>query len=239
MLHAEASYVQYDAEASRLGVQVQAEILGLPVPELIRTVKTAAIEKITFEVLKKLVFEEVGEAKLDEVAMSLMNNMVRGTGRRDFACHLALNKPIIGIGAPVGAYLPAVADIFGTGLVLPEHSEIGNAAGAISGNVMESIELLIRPKKGLAEMENPPCTLYWMQEKKDFEHMDEAVEYARVEGSRLVREKALASGADSVEVIVDNHRREAKLGGGWGGNLLLEMIVTVTGVGKPRLFYEG
>jgi N-methylhydantoinase A/oxoprolinase/acetone carboxylase beta subunit len=238
MLHAEGSYSYYDAEASKIGVKVQADILGIPVPEFIQSVKTAAIEKITFEVLKKLVFEEVGEAKLDEVAMSLMNNMVRGTGRRDFACHLELNKPIIGIGAPVGAYLPAVAKIFGTSLVLPEHSEIGNAAGAISGNVMESVELLIRPKKGLAEMENPPCTLYWMQEKKDFEHMEDAIEYARTEGSRLVKEKALASGADSVEVIVDTYRREAKLGGGWGGNILLELIITVTGVGKPRLFYE-
>ncbi len=239
MLHAEGSYSEYDAEASRIGVKVQAEILGMPVPEFIQAVKTAAIEKITFEVLKKLVFEEVGEAKLDEVAMSLMNNMVRGTGRRDFACHLALNKPIIGIGAPVGAYLPSVANIFGTSLVLPEHSEIGNAAGAISGNVMETLELLIRPKKGLAEMENPPCTLYWMQEKKDFEHMDDAVQYARTEGGRLVKEKALASGADTVEVLIDTYRREAKLGGGWGGNILLELIITVTGVGKPRLFYEG
>ena len=239
MLHAEGSYVQYDAEASKLGVRIQSEILGMPAPEFIQAVKTAAIEKITFEVLKKLVFEEVGEAKLDEVAMSLMNNMVRGTGRRDFACHLQLNKPIIGIGAPVGAYLPEVARIFDTPLVLPEHSEIGNAAGAISGNVMESLELLIRPKKGLAEMENPPCTLYWKQEKRDFEHMEEAIEYARAEGSRLVKEKALASGADTVEVIVDTYRREAKLGGGWGGNILLELILTVTGVGKPRLFYEG
>jgi N-methylhydantoinase A/oxoprolinase/acetone carboxylase beta subunit len=239
MLHAEGSYVEYDAEASMIGVQIQAQIIEMPVPEFIKAVKTAAIEKITFEVLKKLIFEEVGEAKLDEVAMSLMNNMVRGTGRRDFACNLKLNKPIVGIGAPVGAYLPRVSEIFGTGLVLPVHSEIGNAAGAISGNVMESLELLIRPRKGLAEMENPPCTLYWMQEKKDFEHLDEAVEYAKTEGSRLVKDKALASGADSVEVIVDTYRREAKLGGGWGGNLLLELVLTVTGVGKPRLFYEG
>ncbi len=239
MLHAEGSYREYDAEASMIGVRVQAEMLGMSVPEFIDAVKTAAVEKITFEVLRKLVFEEVGEAKLDEVAMSLMNNMVRGTGRRDFACHLELNKPIIGIGAPVGAYLPSVAKIFGTSLVLPDHSEIGNAAGAISGNVMEALELLIRPKKGLAEMENPPCTLYWMQEKRDFEHMEEAIEYAKTEGSRLVKEKALASGADTVEVIVDTYRREAKLGGGWGGSILLEMILTVTGVGKPRLFYEG
>jgi N-methylhydantoinase A/oxoprolinase/acetone carboxylase beta subunit len=238
MLHAEGSYVEYDAAASRIGVELQAANMEIPVPEFIETVKTAVIEKISTEVFKKLIYEEVGEAKLDEVTMSLINNMIRGTGRRDFACQLLLNKPIIGIGAPVGAYLPGVAERFHTGLELPLHSEIGNAAGAISGNVMEAVEMLIKPKKGLGAMENPPCTLYWMQEKKDFENLEEATAYARDEGSRLVRERALASGADTVEVLVDNHRKEARLDRGWGGNILLELNITITGVGKPRLFFE-
>ncbi|MBI0582970.1 MAG: hydantoinase/oxoprolinase family protein [Methanomassiliicoccus sp.] len=239
MLHAEGSYVEYDAAASLAGVQVQAENMGMSVQEFIDQVKTAVVEKITTEVLKKLVFEEIGETKLDEAAVSFMNNMVRGTGRRDIAYHMKLNKPIIGIGAPVGAYLPRVAELFGTELVLPEHSEVGNAAGAISGNVMEAVEMLIKPKKGLGAMENPPCTLFWMQEKKDFDSLEEARDYAKAEGGRLVRERALASGADTVEVLVDNHRKEARLDKGWGGNILLELNLTVTGVGKPRLFFEG
>lgn len=239
MLHAEGSYVAYDAEASRIGVEIQAANLEVSVPEFIETVKTAVIEKISTEVFKKLIYEEVGEAKLDEVTMSLINNMIRRTGRRDFACQLMLNKPIIGIGAPVGAYLPGVAERFHTTLELPLHSEIGNAAGAISGNVMESVEMLIKPKKGLGAMENPPCTLYWMQEKRDFEDLDLAAAYAREEGSRLVRKRALASGADTVEVLVDNHRKEARLDKGWGSNILLELNITITGVGKPRLFFEG
>jgi N-methylhydantoinase A/oxoprolinase/acetone carboxylase beta subunit len=239
MLHAEGSYVEYDAEASKIGVEIQAANLEVPVPEFIETVKTAVIEKISTEVFKKLIYEEVGDAKLDDVAMSLINNMILGTGRRDFACKLELNKHIIGIGAPVGAYLPGVAERFHTGLDLPLHSEIGNAAGAISGNVMESVEMLIKPKKGLGAMENPPCTLYWMQEKKDFENLDEAAAYARDVGGRLVKEKALASGADTVEIIVDNNRKEARLDKGWGSNILLELNITITGVGKPRLFFEG
>jgi N-methylhydantoinase A/oxoprolinase/acetone carboxylase beta subunit len=239
MLHAEGSYVEYDAEASRIGVEIQAANLEVPVTEFIETVKTAVIEKISTEVFKKLIYEEVGEAKLDEVTMSLVNNMLRRTGRRDFACQLELNKPIIGIGAPVGAYLPGVAERFHTTLELPLHSEIGNAAGAISGNVMESVEMLIKPKKGLGAMENPPCTLYWMQEKRDFEDLATAATYAREEGSRLVRERALASGADTVEVLIDNNRKEARLDKGWGSNILLELNITITGVGKPRLFFEG
>ena len=238
ILHAEGSYVEYDAEASRIGVEIQADYLETSPEELISTVKRMVVEKIATEVFRKLIYEEAGEDKLCDIANSLINNMVRGTGRRDFAAVIELNKPIIGIGAPVGAYLPGVADIFHTRLLLPEHSEIGNAAGAISGNVMETLEMLIKPKKGLGAMENPPCTLYWMQEKKDFETLDEAVTYARQEGSRLIRDKALASGAGSVEVVVENHRKEAKLDKGWGSNILLELNLTVTGIGKPKLFFE-
>jgi hypothetical protein len=69
--------------------------------------------------------------------------------------------------------------------------------------------------------------------------VEDATAYAREEGSRLVLEKALASGADTVEVLVDNNRKEARLDKGWGSNILLELNITITGVGKPRLFFEG
>jgi N-methylhydantoinase A/oxoprolinase/acetone carboxylase beta subunit len=210
-----------------------------PPPEFIEAVKTAVIEKIAIEVLQKLILEKVGERRMGDVGTALMNNMVRGTGRRDFAVKLELNKPIIGIGALVGAYLPGVAERFHTDLVLPQHSEIGNAAGAISGNVMETVEMLIKPKKGMGTMDNPPCTLFCMQERKDFENLNDAIAYACTEGSRLAIERSLSAGADAVEVVVDKSRREARLEKGWGGNVLIELNITITGVGKTRLFFEG
>lgn len=238
VLHAEGSYVEYDAEASRIAVEIQAANAEMDPAEFISTAKRMVIEKIAGEVFRKLIYEEVGESKMCDVANSLVNNMIGGSGRRDFAATVHLNKPIIGIGAPVGAYLPGVAEIFHTELVLPKDSSIGNAAGAVSGNVMESIEMLIKPKKGLGAMENPPCTLHWMQEKRDFESLEEALAYAKEEGGRLVTEMAMAAGADSVELVVDNHRKEASLDRGWGSNILLEIALTITAVGKPRLYFE-
>ncbi len=238
MLHAEGSYVEYDAEASRIAVEIQAANAEMEPADLIATAKRMVIEKIATEVFKKLVYEEAGEGKMCNIANSLVSNMIKGTGRRDFAIDIRLNKPIIGIGAPVGAYLPGVAEIFHTELVLPKDSSIGNAAGAVSGNVMETMEMLIKPRKGMGTMENPPCTLHWMQEKKDFESLEEALAYARTEGGRMVKEMAIAAGADSVELIVDNHRKEAALDRGWGSNVLLEVKLTITAVGKPRLYFE-
>ncbi len=238
MLHAEGSYVEYDAEASRLAVEIQAANAEMEAADLVTTAKRMVIEKIATEVFKKLIYEEAGEGKMCDIANNLVDNMIRGTGRRDFAADIRLNKPIIGIGAPVGAYLPGVADIFHTDLMLPRDSGIGNAAGAVSGNVMETMEMLIKPRKGMGTMENPPCTLHWMQEKKDFESLEEALAYARAEGGRLVKEIAIAAGADTVELIVDNHRKEAALDRGWGSNVLLEVKLTITAVGKPRLYFE-
>lgn len=238
MLHAEGSYVEYDAEASRLAVEIQAANAEMEATDLVTTAKRMVIEKIATEVFKKLIHEETGEGKMCDIANNLVNNMIRGTGRRDFAVDIRLNKPIIGIGAPVGAYLPGVADIFHTDLMLPRDSGIGNAAGAVSGNVMETMEMLIKPRKGMGTMENPPCTLHWMQEKKDFESLEEALAYAGAEGGQLVKEMAIAAGADTVELIVDNHRKEAALDRGWGSNVLLEVKLTITAVGKPRLYFE-
>jgi hypothetical protein len=34
-----------------------------------------------------------------------------------------------------------------------------------SGNVMETVEMFIKPKKGMGTMDDPPCTLNWMQER--------------------------------------------------------------------------
>ncbi len=213
--------------------------MGIPVPEFIRMMRTMVIEKIAIEVFKKLIYEEVGNTMInDDGYVAVVNNMIRGLGRRDFSCKLEVNKPLIGIGAPVGAYLPGVAERFHTDLVLPEHSEVGNAAGAISGNVMESVEMLIKPKKGLGAMENPPCTLYWMEEKKDFSNLGEALVYAKAEGGRLVHDKALAAGADTVEILVEDNRKQIEADKGMGELFLLEVELTITGVGKPRLFFE-
>ncbi len=219
-------------------MEVQATNLGIPVPEFIRMMRTMVIEKIATEVFKKLIYEQVGETKMDAVAMALLGNMISSAGRKDFACRLEANKPLIGIGAPVGAYLPGVAERFHTDLVLPEHSEVGNAAGAISGNVMETIDMLIKPKKGLGALDNPPCTLYWMEEKKDFDNLEEALAYASSVGGRLVRERALTSGADQVEITIEDNRKQVKPENGWGGNILLEVNLSITGIGKPRLFFE-
>jgi len=238
VLHAEGSYVRYDAEASKLGVELMARQVGLTPAGLISEVKRMVEEKIAMELLRKLLEESIGPTSWEAAARFMASNGVSGSGRQDLAVDLRSLTPIIGIGAPVGAYLPGVARIFHCPLALPEHSEIGNALGAVSGNVIESVEALIRPRKGAEMQDDPLCTLFWSQGRQDFESVTAAVEHVRIEGGRIAREKAIASGAQDVEVIVEQDRREARLDGGRAGTSLLDVTVTVTAIGKPKLFVE-
>jgi hypothetical protein len=121
---------------------------------------------------------------------------------------------------------------------MPLNSDVGNAVGAITGSIMESVEVLIKPKPGLGVMEDPPCTLHSQAEMREFETVSEAVSYAQSWGGSKVRRMAALAGAEEIEVVVDNNRVMGQIGKTWGDGLLLEIHLKVTAVGKPRMYFE-
>lgn len=238
ILHADGSYIEYDEEASKLAVQMQSSILEMEPAQFCKEVRKAVIYKISMELIKKLVYEETGKMPTCEVCQDTFDKTITHKAGLDYSVNLKLHKKIIGIGAPVGAYLPAVAEKFDTHLLLPEHSEVGNAVGAITGSIMETVEVLIRPKPGVSAMENPPCTLHSSTEKKDFDTLGEAVIYAENWVKITAKQLAVQAGADEVELLVEKDDKIGHLGKNWGEGIRLETKVTATAIGKPRLFFE-
>jgi N-methylhydantoinase A/oxoprolinase/acetone carboxylase beta subunit len=212
--------------------------MDMSMEELCAKLKQMVIDKIATELLKKLVYEETGKMDLNDVAMDFFDKFVTLRLGQDYSCRLTLHKKLIGIGAPVEAYLPAVAEKFGTQLLLPTHMEVGNAVGAITGSIMEVVEILIRPKPGLGVMDDPPCTMHSPMEKREFERYSEALDYAKEQASEIATKRAMEAGADSVEVLVENAAMRASMGKEWGGDVLIESKLIVTAVGKPRQFFE-
>ena len=236
LLHAEGSFVFFDAEASKNGVIHQAKKMKITPEEFIALAKDAVITKIATELMKKLFFEETKNMDLDIVAQDLLDKAISGKDGLDYGCSIKINKPIIGIGAPVGAYFPKVAEIFGTKLLLSEYSHVGNAVGAITGNIIESIDILIVPFKGEGAGEDPRCTLFASFGKIEFEKYSEAVAYAKEEGSKIVSERAVAAGADKFEVKFESKDKKFGFGDELGSSVLIESTITVTAVGKPKEF---
>lgn len=240
VLHADGSYIEYDDKASKIAVDIQAKAMGTDPAHFCKEARRAVIHKISLELMKKLMYEETGRSTNDEIARDVWEKMITHKPGIDFSCRIKLHKKIIGIGAPVAAYLPIVAEQFETHLLLPDHSEVGNAVGAITGSIMETVEVLIRPKPGVSAMENPPCTLHSPYEKREFATLTEAVAYAETWAKDLAGNLAVRAGADEVEVLVHKDEHTGHVGQSYGSTgIFLEMKVVATAIGKPRLFQEG
>jgi hypothetical protein len=154
----------------------------------------------------------------------------------DFSLNLNLNKKIVGIGAPVSAYLPDVAAKFNTPLLLPENSEVGNAVGAITGTIMETVEVQIKPRMGMSNTDNPPSIVFSSKGRKDFPNLEEAKAFAIELANREATDLATFAGADSVELVIEVRDDYGQIGNGYGdGGILLGTKVVVMAIGKPKM----
>jgi N-methylhydantoinase A/oxoprolinase/acetone carboxylase beta subunit len=237
-LHASGEYVQYDANASKVAAEYRANLCGMEPKEFCAAVKEAAIQKIAREIIYRLIYEDCGKMSHCDVCTEFIQKFITQRPGIDFSAELRLQKKIIGIGAPIAAYLPSVAKRLNTELLMPVNSDVGNAVGAITGSIMETVEVLIKPKQGLGVMEDPPCTLHSTDEMREFATISEAVAYSRSWGETKVRRNAVLAGADNIEVVVENERVMGQMGKSWGEGLLLEVHVKVTAVGKPKMVFE-
>lgn len=113
---------------------------------------------------------------------------------QDLRVRIALNYPIVAIGAPVKAYLPAVGRLLNTQVIIPEHSEVANAVGAAVGKVSERIIALIKPGYKV----HAP----WGYET--YINIEDARDSILTKGKKWVFESTRKAGVSNPEVIV-NH----------------------------------
>ncbi len=114
-----------------------------------------------------------------------------------------LRRPIIGIGAPAGIFLPDVARMLHTELVLPEHHGVANAVGAIAGSVMVEEELLIYPQLSRDGLEVLGYYVQAQDVRHEFEELAQALAHARALSRERALGAALRSGADNPQVTVE------------------------------------
>ncbi len=116
---------------------------------------------------------------------------------------IRLHSPIIGIGAPAGILLPAVAEALHTQLILPEHFQVANAVGAIAGSVMVEEEILVYPHWSSSGLEVFGYYVQAQEERHQFDKLDEALAHARSLSHERALGAAIRSGADNPQVTVE------------------------------------
>lgn len=233
ILAAEGTYKEYDTEASRKAVELLAKKAEMDVGTFIAKTKEAIVQKICRCIMDHIIRAETGKDELSKSDEAMIEEVL--CQRKEYDVGFRLKMPIVGIGAPVGAWLPKVAETLNTELILPENYDVGNAIGAISSSVTEVVELSVRAAfQDFSD--DPECTVYNGEEAFDFSDKDEALEFAVEEATRIATARAIESGAAevSIEKKIDQMLIDVE---GNGKKVFRGATVIVRASGKPMMHW--
>ena len=145
----------WNESAARLGAELFArkrDGRGQPVaptPEAISERVLVALTRTSAEVILETAFAEDGLDGAATVAHALVQRAVDG---RDGIARLsvALDRPVIGLGASAPLHYEGLPQLVGNRCIVPEHTDVANALGAVVGQVRVSAEALVsQPREGL------------------------------------------------------------------------------------------
>lgn len=201
LLHVDGRFARWDAEAAAAAFDIFCRFQGREEAAVQRDVWQRITEKILGAILAFLSGRQLDNGR-ESMGWWLFQNAVHEVDAH-LETRLRLRLPIIGIGAPAGIVLKEVATALHTELILPEHHEVANAAGAVAASVMVNEEIVIYPRltqRGLKVIG------YYVQMSEGRE-LYEALEAARARARRLGRERVLErareAGADNPRVLVE------------------------------------
>ena len=231
VLHADGTYTEFDAEASRSAASYLAALAGMDADKFVSECRKAIRTKLCRELMGALITEDSGEPDLGRTGADLLTKAITLEHAKDFGCFFRLDKPIVGIGAPSDVYIRWVGEVLGTDVIVTRDSDVGNAVGAICASVSESVKFSITPMK---PVEGSIYEVFSRFGRAVYTTMDEAVERCTEQGREFVTKAALDNNAECVEVTVDLDRRPYILD--FGSTDLEEAVLVVTAAGKPRMF---
>ncbi|HHT62948.1 MAG: hydantoinase/oxoprolinase N-terminal domain-containing protein [Bacillota bacterium] len=230
ILHAKGVYTQWNQEAGKLGAKILAGRFGKTEEEFISMAEEAIVNELCLTCVQSLLGSEGKDLWLkdNETAMYFLIKALSPKADQLINCSFQMDLPIVGIGAPVEAWLPKVAEKLHTKLIIPPHAEVANAVGAAAGKIMETIKVLIKPGEN-----DTGYLLHAPWERNSFETLEEACTYAIAEAKRRAAWAAEKSGAKDYELLV--HREDVYASAYMiEGDIFVETRIEVTAVGRPE-----
>jgi hypothetical protein len=221
LMHIEGRYSVWDAEAAAMAWKVFCQYQFREPEALRQQVWTQMSEMIVHAVVTFLSERtlrlgdrerSLGGADQDFGRWFFYNSLYAADSHLETT--IRLRQPIIGIGAPAGIFLPAVAEALHTELILPQHHEVANAVGAIAGSVMVEEELLVYPKLSRDGLEvlgyyiavtamGPAAIDETGDLRFEHEELSDALAHARELGHERALGAAIRSGADNPRVTIE------------------------------------
>jgi len=229
-LHVLERFQEWHAEASRIAAKLLSARLGLSIEAFCEQVVQTVSRQTAAAIVSKAITDEIGKPDWKQTLADefLLNKALKQDCKGKLTPEIRLNHSIVALGAPVKAYLPRTADILKTRLSIPLYAEVANAVGAVSGKTVLRIRARIRPISGTQKVR-----LLSPNRPRDFDGVEEAVQYASHHMTLLAEEKARQSGAEHVQVQVIRKEKKAKAKG--NKEVFLETELTFMALGRPSI----
>ena len=227
LLHVEGRFDRWDASVSRLALSHLADRAGVTEDDFARLAR-AEIERLIVRVLVATGMDLGGPEALeaDRLTARLFESAASGRSDGIVGCALTLSVPVIGIGAPAHLFVPEAATVLGTEPVVPDRSDVAGAVGAITGSVVESVSVLIRPTP-------IGFTVHAPDHARAFTLLESARVYARERAVELVHKRALVAGADRFSIRV--HVEDRRAPSADGSIIYIDTQVRAEAAGAPRV----
>lgn len=145
-----------------------------------------------------------------------------------FQIQFAPGLPLIAVGAPSHSYYPKVAQEMGLALISPPNADVANAVGAVLGQVVQRVHLLVtQPSRGLFR-------LFGVDGPQDFAALSEAFAAAREASAQMARTQAVAAGGEESDLKLDWIHDENSVSNDIDGDVFFEARVGAVARARPR-----
>lgn len=184
-----------------------------------------ALTRRSAEVILETAFAEDGLDGAATVAHALVQRAVDGN-HGIARLSVALDRPVIGLGASAPLHYAGLADLVGNSCVVPRDTDVANALGAVVGQVRVSVEARVsQPREGLFRVAAGDLI-------RDFASEAAALELAEAEIRALAAARAKEAGAEEANIELVRDVRAATVE---GQRTFIEAILTATAAGRPRI----
>ena len=227
VLHAEGIYTEGDTKAAELGVRIVAIALNMKESELTSKVIAMMSSRIAEELVKKVLSDQLGELPQSDVLQQMVEGMAGGRTFPNFDMKVKIRHPVIGLGGPAGVFIPPLAERLEVKVMIPDNHDVGNAIGAVCGQVSEFVDVFVYPReKGYAVYSVFSTPIFYT-----FEY--DAISKAKEMASIYALERAKNAGGFDLHVELKIEQERERSESVLGKDALLQMRVRALAVGTP------
>jgi N-methylhydantoinase A/oxoprolinase/acetone carboxylase beta subunit len=226
VLHVHGAFTAWSREAAELALALFAERAGVTAAILAEFILDAFSYWMTVHLMHRLIRHQcpVPDFPAGAADRALLDMLADRTDIQGLTLQARFSNPLVAIGAPAAALAGEAARKLGAQLIVPEHAEVANAVGAITGAMTITVEATITPSDDGYVAHSPVAM-------REFPGLEEAKAWASAHVLELLEARIALGQVEGVHFQCDVLYLD-RTGAAVGGALFLECQVRGVAVGK-------